>query len=191
MADHRIVRLQVQRRPLKSGRAPLRSYDPTAIVEVQSLTADPRGVRGLTADDETILDVHHQDHPQSRDRKGQAGFVFMGTGDYAALRERYGAHLLDGIAGETILLDAPIGFAGRDLSEIVTIATADGPLELLTVRPADPCVEFSRYCLRQEPSPVVDGAVRQALIDLDNGLRGYRAVAGGAGRIAVGDIVRI
>ena len=176
---------------MKPGRAPLRWYDPQAIVEVRSLLADPRGVRGVTADGETVLDVHHQDHPQSRDRKGQAGFVFMGTGDYAALRDRYGNHLTDGIAGETILLDAPDGFAGRDLPDSVVVTTTDGPVELQAVRPADPCVEFSRFCLRQEPSSVVDDAVRQALIDLDNGFRGFRAVAGGTGRIAVGDVVSI
>ena len=176
---------------MKPGKAPLRWYDPDAIVEVTSLTADSRGVRGLTADGETITDVHHQDHPQSRDRKGQAGFVFMGTGDYAALRERYGEHLTDGIAGETMLLDAPDGFAGRDLPDTVTVTTAMGSLELHAVRPADPCVEFSRFCLRQEPSPVVDDAVKQALIDLDNGFRGFRAVAGGTGRITVGDVVTI
>ncbi len=43
-----------------------------------------------------------------------------------------------------------------------------------------PCVEFSRFCLRQEPSPVVDADVRQALAELDHGARGYRAVAANA-----------
>lgn len=191
MADHRIVRLQVQRQPVKDGKAPLRRYEPSPLVSVSALLADERGVRGVLADGETVLDVHHQDHPRSRDRKGRAGFVFMGTGDYDVLRSRYGDHLVNGIAGETMLLDAPDGLAGRDLPAVVTVVTADGPLELHAVRPADPCVEFSRYCLRQEPSPVVDDAVRQALIDLDNGFRGYRAVAAGTGRIEVGDVVRM
>ncbi len=53
--------------------------------------------------------------PQSRDRKGKAGILFMGTGDYVALRERYGDHVVDGIAGETVLLDAPDGLAGGGL----------------------------------------------------------------------------
>lgn len=38
----------------------------------------------------------------------------MGTGDYAHLRSRYGNHLTEGIAGETILVDAPKGLAGLD-----------------------------------------------------------------------------
>ena len=113
----------------------------------------------------------------------------MGTGDYLALRERYGQHVVDGIAGETILLDAPAGFAGGDLPVSVTVNTADGPLELLGVRPADPCVEFSRFCLRQEPSAVVGDDVQETMVMLDGGARGYRSSAAGEGIIALGDTV--
>lgn len=191
MTDYRIVRLQVQRGPVKVGKAPLREYRPAAIVPVDRTVAGPRGVRGVTADGVEVLDVHHQDHPQSRDPKGRAGILFMGTGDYVALRERYGDHVVDGIAGETILLDAPSGLAPLNLPEAVRVSTADGPLELRDVRAADPCVEFSRFCLRQQPSPTVDDAVRQALVDLDFGARGYRSVAVGTGTIRVGDVVGI
>jgi acetolactate synthase regulatory subunit len=191
MADYRIVRLQVQRGPVKVGKAPMRSYQPSAIVPVDRIVAGPRGVRGLTADGEEILDVHHQDHAQSRDPKGRAGILFMGTGDYVALRERYGDHVVDGIAGETVLLDAAGGLAPLRLPSVVTVTTVDGPLQLRDVREADPCVEFSRFCLRQELAPTVDDAVRQALVDLDHGARGYRAIAAGAATVRVGDMVTI
>jgi len=134
MADYRIVRLQVQRGPVKVGTAPMRRYRPASIVPVDRVVAGPRGVHGLTADGEEILDVHHQDHPQSRDPKGRAGILFIGTGDYLALRERYGDHVVDGIAGETMLLDAPNGLARLSLPEVVTVSTAEGPLELRGVR---------------------------------------------------------
>ncbi len=191
MTDYRIVRLAVQRGPVKIGTALLRWYEPAAIVPVPTLLAEPRGVRGVTAGGEVVLDVHHRDHPESRDRKGKAGILFMGTGDYVALRERYGDHVLDGIAGETVLLDAPEGLAGGGLPPTVTVLTAGGPLELHGVRTAAPCVEFSRFCLRQEPSPEVDDAVKKTLIDLDGGARGYRSISSGTGSISVGDVVRI
>ena len=191
MTDYRIVRLQVQRSPVKIGKAPLRVYEPAAIVSVGSIAAGPQGVSGIADDGEVILDVHHQQHPQPRDRKGVAGILFMGTGDYAALRERYGDHITDGIAGETMLLDAPDGLAGRDLPAIVTITTAAGPLELHGVRVADPCVEFSRFCLRRGISPTVDDTVKQTLKDLHGGARGYRSIASAEGTIAIGDILTI
>lgn len=189
MTEYRIVRLQVQRDPVKVGRTPLRRYEPAAIIPVGAVLAEPRGVRGVTADGEVILDVHHRDHPQSRDRKGKAGILFMGTGDYQALRERYGDHLVDGIAGETVLLDAPEGLAGRSFPDTVIIRTAQGPLELHGVRVAEPCVEFSRHCLRQEPSRIVDNAVKKTLIDLDGGARGYRSISSGEGTVALEDVV--
>jgi hypothetical protein len=191
VTEYRIVRLAVQRDPVKIGTAPLRVYEPAAMVPVTALLAEPRGVRGVTADGEVVLDVHHRDHPESRDRKGRAGILFMGTGDYVALRERYGDHVVDGIAGETVLLDAPNGLAGGGLPPRVTVLTADGPLELHGVRTSAPCVEFSRFCLRLEPAAEVDDAVRKTMIDLDGGARGYRSIASGEGTIAVGDVVRI
>jgi len=191
VTEFRIVGLQVQRGPVKAGKAPLRWYEPAVLVPVNSLLAEPRGVRGVTADGEVVLDVHHRDHPKSRDRKGKAGILFMGTGDYAALRARYGDHVVDGIAGETVLLEAPDGLAGGGLPATVTVLTVDGPLELHGVRTAAPCVEFSRFCLRREVSAVVDDAVKTTMIDLDNGARGYRSIASGTGTIAVGDVISI
>jgi hypothetical protein len=191
VTDYRIVRLQVQCGPVKIGTAPLRWYEPAGIVPVSTLLAEPRGVRGVTADGEVVLDVHHRDHPQSRDRKGKAGILFMGTGDYVALRERYGDHVVDGIAAETVLLDAPDGLAGGGLPPTVTVLTAGGPLELHGVRTAAPCVEFSRFCLRRDVSAVVDEAVKKTMLDLDGGARGYRSIASGAATIAVGDVITI
>ena len=187
--SYRIVHLQVQRTPIKTGRAPMRTYDPTPLVPVASIRVDARGVHGVTPDGEVILDVHQKDHPDTRDAKGRAGILFIGTGDYAALRERYGSHVTDGIAGETILLDAPTGLAGGGLPGIAIVTTQDGPVELRGIRVAGPCVEFSRFCLGRPTSPVVDDTLKATLEDLDGGSRGYRAIAGGPSTISVGDVV--
>jgi len=189
--DYRIIRLQVQRSPVKIGKAPLRHYEPAALVPVTRIEAGPGGVHGVTEDGEIVLDVHHRDHPETRDAGGRAGILFLGSGDYVALRARYGEHVVDGIAGETILLQAPDGLAGRRLPPRVVVHTAAGPLELHGVRAAEPCVEFSRFCLGLQPSSVVGDAVRQALQDLDGGARGYRSIASAAGTISVGDLLSL
>lgn len=194
-----IVRLQVQTEPLKIGRRPLRRYDPASIESVPRLEITPQGVIGLRRGRPgapvdhfgSVIDVHHIDHERSRDRKGTAGVSVMGTGDYAALRARYGDHLTEGIAGETILLDAPDGLAGIDMPTELEVVTATGTITFTNVRVAEPCVEFSRFCLGQEPSPVVGDEVRQALIDLDNGARGYRAMAVNSGVVVLGDELRL
>ncbi|MTD15312.1 hypothetical protein GIS00_15320 [Nakamurella sp. YIM 132087] len=196
MTVHRfpIVRLQVQTEPLKVGRAPLRRYDPTPIESVPRLEISERGVIGLGRGLGRLVDVHHQDHERTRDARGNGGVTVMGTGDYVALRERYGEHLVEGIAGETILVDAPDGLAGLPVPESISVVTAAGSLPLVQVRVADPCVEFARFCLGLEPSPVVGDDIRAALVDLDNGARGYRAAAApvdGPVVVALGDTVVI
>ena len=179
----------VQRQPVKQGRAPLRQYRTDDIVAVTALSVDGDGVIGYPASGEPILDVHHCRHPQSRDRRGRAGISVMATGDYAQLRARYGHHLVDGSAGCTLLIDNSDGLAGRDLSRGLEICDASGVLGLTGVHVAEPCVEFSRFCLDQPPAATVDPAVRQALVDLADGRRGYRGVASSPGRVGVGAVV--
>jgi hypothetical protein len=188
---YQIVRLQVQIEPLKFGKAPLRRYDPSPIESVHRLQVSPEGGFGLGERRGSVIDVHHTDHPRSRDRKGQGGLSVMGTGDYRRLRERYGERITEGIAGESILLDAPDGLAGIEMPSEITVVTAGGAIAMTNVRVADPCVEFSRFCLGQQPSSTVDDTVRQALIDLGDGARGYRGAATGSGVIGLNDHVEI
>lgn len=190
MTSWPIVRLQVQRSPLKPGAAPHRWYDPSPIVEVDALDVDPDGCIGVTVDGERILDVHHTGHPLSRDPRGKAGLTVMGTGDYRALRATYGPHLPDGIAGESLLVEASGGLAGLDFPEEMTIETGTGTEALLGFRVASPCVEFTRFCLRRDAGDRVDQQVKDTLLALGNGARGYRAVAAVATTIRVGDRLR-
>ena len=188
----RIVRLQIQTRPMKVGKAPFREYRPEALQPVDRIIITPRGGEGEWQTDGVVqhaLDVHNQDHPQTRNPKGTAGVTVMATGDYVRLRRLYGDHVVDGIAGESILVDAPDGLAEQAFPAEFTISTEAGMINFGRGRIAEPCVEFSRYCLREQPSSKASAKVRQALIDLDTGHRGYRAAARDSGRIAIGDAV--
>jgi hypothetical protein len=166
-----VVRLQVQRSRLK----PAGAYDPTPLLEVAALEVGPRGVTG-----DGHLDVHHADHPDSRNRKLRNGVSLLPRAHYARMRARFGEHLVDGVAGESLLLetegawDAPPG----DL----LLETVEGELLPLTgIIAAAPCVEFTRFCLRGAAE-----GVEQALEELDHGTRGFYAAVGGSGRVEAG-----
>lgn len=199
----RVIRVQVQLDRIKPGVAPRREYRPGVLHEVAELQVTPDGVIGVDADGTRHIDVHHRAHPHTRDAKGRSGISIMATGDYVALRGRYGQHLTDGIAGESILVDYAPGLAHRAMPAELGVAghyvTADSPdvathvaapLRLLGVHVAKPCVEFTRFCLRRGPSDIVDDDVRQGLLVLDDGARGYKMVAAGAGVIRPGDVIR-
>ena len=65
-----IVRLQVQVSSLKVGEAPHKRYDPEPLTSVPSLLVEPGGVIGRTAWGDDLIDVHHRDHPASKQRAG-------------------------------------------------------------------------------------------------------------------------
>lgn len=184
-----VTRLQVQRSRLKPGPRGSREYDPSPITAVEALRVDGRGATGLLGGAE-VADVHHPEHPDSRHRRGVNGLSLMTTGGYARLRARYGPHLADGVAGESVLIDTP-GALGPALEGApLEVLTADGPVPLTGVTVCSPCVEFTRWCLRLEPDAPVDDALLAAMDDLDHGARGLLAAAG-PGTIRPGDVVRV
>ena len=171
-----VVRVQVQRSRLK----PARAYDPSPLLEVDALEVSPDGVVGLTAA-ERVLDVHHADHPDTRHR-GRNGLSLLPRSHYDELRSRYGDHLVDGVAGESVLLDTDGPWTSLDGP--LVLETADGGvLELVDPLPAAPCVEFSRFCLG---GPGSDDELRATLEHLDGGTRGFYATAAGGGRVLPG-----
>jgi hypothetical protein len=174
-----IVRLQVQESSLKVGDKP-RRYDPEPIQSVPALSISSAGVVGLMENGESIVDVHHHDHPASKNRGGENGISLGFTGHYREMRKRFGQHLADGIAGENILIEADRQFQEEELAVGVVVEGAAGKrLELRPVIVAAPCVEFSRYALKFPDDARPDTTVTEALRFLDAGMRGFYATYDG------------
>jgi hypothetical protein len=185
-----VVRLQVQRSPLKPGPKGARVYDPAPLLEVQALEIGPRGVLGLpqpaAEGDGPVLDVHHADHPAGKNH-GFNGLSLLPLAHYERMRQRFGGHLADGVAGESVLLDTPATWGPDALSGPLELETADGGrLVLDGAAVAAPCVEFSRFCLGRGPGGPDDDELVAALDALDGGTRGFYVTARGTGRIEVG-----
>jgi hypothetical protein len=181
----RIVRLQIQRSSLKLGEKPNRWYDPAPLLAVDRLTLTPDGATITGADGVEVLDVHHAQHPATRNSGGVNDLSVGFTGHYAAMRGRFGSHLADGLAGENILVERP-GFTS--LAEVAgglaVRRAAGGWVRLGEVRVAAPCVEFSRYSSRSADAETV----KATLQFLDAGVRGfYCTYAAAPATLAVGD----
>ena len=160
------------------GVAPRRRYDPEPLVGVAAVTLTADGVCGETGAGRRVLDVHNRTHPASKNRGGGNGISIGFTSHYRAMRERFGDHLADGIAGENILVEvAGDGLvAPADLSLGVVLVAADGTLVRLDdIAVAAPCVEFARYALRLADDARSDRGVTEALQFLHGGMRGYYA----------------
>src|ERR1041385_2923464 len=102
----RITRLQIQRSTLKTGEKPNRIYDPTPLLAVDRLALGPDGALGQGPDGSWLVDVHHRAHPRTKNEDGAHGVSLGFTSHYALMRDRFGAHITIGCAGENVIVDA-------------------------------------------------------------------------------------
>ena len=182
-----IVRLQYQRDHLKSPGPHGRVYSPDKIVAVDELRFTPDGVVAGSATD-PLYDVHHPQHPRSLNR-GDNGVSIGFTGHYVAMRERLGERMVEGIAGENILI-ARVGILTEaELSGGLFVETIDGPIGIGSIVVAAPCVEFSRYAIGFPAESKPDRSVTETVKFLHQGLRGFYATMDATAVIRVGDRV--
>ena len=181
-----VVRLQVQRSRLKPGEPGARRYDPGPLLEVEALDVGPRGVVGQGPGG-PVADVHHADSPDTRNVKLVNGLSLLPRVHYDWMRTRFGPHLIDGIAGESLLVETDGPWPPDALEGGLLVETSDGGrLPLSGGRPAQPCVEFARFCLADESLAAGDPRVREALADLADGARGFYVQPDGSGRVRAG-----
>ena len=183
-----VVRLQVQRESLKVGERPHQQYDPSPIQPVERLIVDDGGVWGVGPDGERLGDVHHRDHPRSKLR-GLENPISVGfTSHYGAMQERFGDHLIEGIAGENILIAADSPMELADAAAGIVIESDAGPVHLGGVSIAEPCAPFTRFCLGMDPATRADRTVTEGLQFLNGGMRGfYCSYTGQPMEIALGN----
>jgi len=167
--------VQLQRSSLKLGQRPQRYYDPAPLLVVERLLLAPLGVSAVSADGEAVIDVHHAGHPDTKNSLGKNGISFGFTGHYRAMRERYGAQLPDGCAGENILIESDHVWSLDELGPSLMIERVDGQLVALDkLMVAAPCVEFSRFA-HLSAEPLTSEQLRTTLQFLDGGMRGFYA----------------
>lgn len=187
-----IVRLQVQTAPLKRGDKPHRWYDPAPIRDLRQIRLDSGGAIGI--DDESgepVGDVHHRDHPRSQFR-GENGVSIGFTAHYELMREEFGDHLSDGIAGETILVACDRRIDLETMQSGIVVMTGVDTVSIDAIEVAAPCVEFSKFSLRCPHDKPADSAVSNAVRFLHEGMRGFYGTLRESPELAtlsVGDLV--
>jgi hypothetical protein len=181
--------VQVQRESLKTMDGETRIFYTEPLEQVETLRLSPQGIVGLSANGEEIVDVHSEGHPRSRYR-GDNKISFGFLQNYERMRQRFGQHIKDGNAAESIIVDADVDIANLDLSRKFFIQHGETLIELKEVIPAPPCNEFSTWCLIV---PQCADDVKAALQFLMNGTRGYYADLAVAGDYVVqaGDTILV
>lgn len=175
----RLVQLQPDGLIVDSpGETPTGSfYDAARRVPVDELQITPRGIEATLPTGDTVLDIHHLDHP--RKEYDSDDLVCVGfSAHYEAMRAEFGEHMVDGIAGENILIDYPAEVWPSDLGPSVGIEDQNtGVIATLSLMSfAAPCVEFSQFCAQSQHEKLPTSRIREILRFLGRGRRGYLLV---------------
>ena len=171
-----ITLIQVQRSALKVELSSTSYYDPSPLVVVEHLLLSPQGVIGVTADGIKIMDIHHGHHPNSHNHKGINGLSLGFTSHYQAMRSKLGNHVVNGIAGENIVVESNTSHSLAELGERLAIQTQHTAqfIYLSGLKVAAPCVEFSLFAANHG-LPLPAAQLKETLQFLNNGTRGFYA----------------
>jgi len=152
-------------------------YDVTRRVEVDRLLITSLGIEAITSEGDHVLDIHHINHPdKAYDNDDLVSIGF--TSHYEAMRARFGEHMVDGSAGENIIIEYAAEVWTEDLGRQIAIESAEtGHRTLLdVVKYAAPCEEFSHFAANHQHERLPAAELKSTLQFLNNGRRGFLLV---------------
>jgi hypothetical protein len=170
-------------------------YDATRRVEVDRLLITSLGIEATTREGEHVLDIHHIEHPdKAYDNDDLISIGF--TSHYDAMRSRFGEHMVDGIAGENIIIEYEKEVWPEDIGEQIVIENPEtGHRTFLDVVCfAAPCDEFSHFAASSQDERLPPAALKATLQFLNKGRRGFLLVLSAgqeAATIQAGDSVSV
>lgn len=151
-------------------------YDPSCRVEVDCLLITQLGIEAVI-NGEHVLDIHHIDHPdKAYDNKDLVSIGF--TSHYEAMRKRFGKHMVNGAAGENIIIEYDHEVWMEDLGKHIFIekSKTGKRASFDVVRFAAPCDEFSHFVADSQHKRLLADELKSTLQFLNNGRRGFLLV---------------
>jgi hypothetical protein len=179
--------VQVQPVGLRIETSSGRIYDPSRRVEVDRLYITSEGIEADTPEGERVLDIHHTAHPDTHYKPGNTISIGF-TSHYAAMRNRFGEHMVDGSAGENVIIEFEQEVWPEHLGrQIVFENPASGERAIFDMnRFAAPCEPFSHFAAQSQHARLPADKLKATLQFLDNGRRGFLlGLSGGQGTVTV------
>jgi len=133
-------------------------------------------VIGITTNVSQVMDIHHENLPSSHIYIGINGCSLGFTSHYQAMRSKLGEHLVDGIAGENIVVESNTSHSLSDLGEWLAIQNQQTGqfVYLAGLKVAAPCVAFSLFAANHG-KPLSAAKLKETLQFLNGGTRGFYA----------------
>lgn len=152
-------------------------YDASRRVEVDEIIVNTKGIEAILPDGKQVLDIHHLDHPDKE--YDDDDLICIGfTSHYDAMREKFGDHMVDGIAGENIIIEFDKEVWEDNLSKTMIIENhKTGHKMLMDFQCfAAPCSEFSHFATNSQDKKLPVAELKETLKFLNKGRRGFLLV---------------
>jgi hypothetical protein len=152
-------------------------YDASRRVEVNQLWITAKGIEATTPGGKQLFDIHHLDHPDKA--YDDDDLICIGfTSHYDAMRAYFGDHMVDGIAGENIIIEYDQEVWEADLGKQIAIENAEtGQMTIMDlVSFAAPCDEFSHFAALSQHERLPAPELKATLQFLNKGRRGFLLV---------------
>jgi len=149
-------------------------YDASRRLEVERLLITPQGIEATTSDGQQVLDIHHMNHPEKA--YGDDDLISIGfTSHYKAMRAQFGEHMIDGIAGENIIIKYDDEVWTEDIGDQIAIENIEtGRRTILDLECfAAPCSEFSHFAAQSQHERLPAAELKSTLQFLNDGRRGF------------------
>lgn len=149
-------------------------YDASRRLEVEELIISERGIEATAPTGKHVLDIHHLDHPdKAYDSDDLISIGF--TSHYQAMRDKFGEHMVDGVAGENIIVENKQEIWLEDLgSQIIIENSKTGQQTILDqIQIANPCEEFSHFAACSQDKRLAADKLKSTLKFLSGGRRGF------------------
>jgi len=168
-------------------------YDSSRRLEVDQIIINSKGIEAIDADGKNVLDIHHLDHPDKE--YDDDDLVCIGfTSHYEAMREKFGDHMVDGIAGENIIIEYEDEVWVEDIGDQIAIENKETGqrivMDLLSF--AAPCHEFSHFTTQSQDKKLEPEKLKETLQFLNKGRRGFLLVLSEGqepAEVSAGDLV--
>jgi hypothetical protein len=143
-------------------------------LEVDQLRITSQGIEATTPEGEHVLDIHHTAHPQTHS-EGDNAISIGFTSHYTEMRKRFGDHMVDGIAGENIIIEFEEDIWLDDLGQQIAIENPKTGRRVLLdmIKYAAPCDEFSHFAAQSQHERLPADKLKATLQFLGNGRRGF------------------
>jgi hypothetical protein len=147
--------------------------DAESLISVPKAFLAPNGVTGVQENGEEIQDIRHSEHPETIATNESKPLHMTFTNRYAEIREQFGEHVTDGMAGEHIIVQVNYPFDKHGMGNSLVLHNQQNGkmVRLVETQKLEATLELANFIKKD----TIPEAMSEAAVEFLAEKRGYSA----------------